>query len=148
MGEAARQFKTIYDQHYGKALAYLRARGDWQAAEDLAAETSLVAWRRLGDIPDPPLPRLLGVARNLAREQRRASDRRQALAGRVEAFTGLGDLTGPDVTDRVVAGAAVRHALALLSARDRETLTLVAWLDLTAKDAARVVGCAPGKERA
>jgi RNA polymerase sigma factor (sigma-70 family) len=141
--DAAQRFTAIYDEHYRRVLAYLLTRTDRQAAEDLAAETFTVVWRRLDDLPATPLPWLLGVARNLLRQQRRASGRREALAGRVSALTGPGDLTDRDVADEVVEGSEVRRALATLSERDREALTLVTWLDLAPRDAAGAVGCAP-----
>jgi RNA polymerase sigma-70 factor (ECF subfamily) len=135
------RFTALYDQHYPKVLAYARARGAWQAAEDLAAETFLVAWRRLPDVPAAPLPWLLGVARVLLRNHRRAGGRQEAIAERVGALTGPDDLVGPDLAERVADRAAVRRAMATLSDRDRETLTLVAWLDLTPGEAATVVRC-------
>jgi RNA polymerase sigma factor (sigma-70 family) len=141
--DAAERFTAIYHEHYRKVLAYLLTWEGRHVAEDLAAEAFLVVWRRVGDVPEEPLPWLLGVARNVRREQRRASGRRQALAGRVRALTGAGDLAGRDVADEVVEGSEVRVALAALSERDREALTLVAWLDLAPKDAAKVVGCTP-----
>jgi RNA polymerase sigma-70 factor, ECF subfamily len=141
--DAAERFTAIYHQHYRTVLAYLLTWEGRHVAEDLAAEAFLVVWRRLGDVPDAPLPWLLGVARNVRREQRRASGRRRALAGRVNALTGVDDLTGRDVAEEVVEGSEVRRALAALSEPDREALTLVAWLDLAPKDAAKVVGCTP-----
>ena len=95
--DAARRFTTIYGEHYPKVLAYLLTRVDRQVAEDLAAETFVVVWRRLGQVPARPLPWVLGVARNVLREQRRASGRRAALAGRVSALTGCGDRSDRDV---------------------------------------------------
>ncbi len=79
----ASQFAAIYHQHYGKVLGYLLTRTGRQVAEDVAAETFTVAWRRFSTLPDPPLPWLLGVARNVLRQQQRASSRRDALASRV-----------------------------------------------------------------
>ena len=143
MDDAAERFTAIYDEHYRKVLAYLLTRADRQVAEDLAAETFLVVWRRLGVVPEEPLPWLLGVARNMWRGQVRASGRRQALAGPVRALSGADDLTGHDMADEIVEGSEVRLALATLSEPDREALTLVAWLDLAPRDAAKVVGCAP-----
>jgi RNA polymerase sigma-70 factor (ECF subfamily) len=139
--DAARRFTAIYDEHYRQVLAYLRTRVDRQVAEDLAADTFLVAWRRLEDVPARPLPWLLGVARNLLREQRRASSRREALNGRLGTIGGPGSPIDP--SDEIVEGSEVRHALATLSQHDREVLTLVAWLDLAPRDAAQVVGCTP-----
>jgi RNA polymerase sigma-70 factor, ECF subfamily len=141
--DAARRFTAIYDEHYRQVLAYLLTRADRQVAEDLAADTFLVAWRRLEDVPAGPLPWLLGVARNLLREQRRASSRREALNGRLGAAGGPGGPADRDPSDEIVEGSEVRRALATLSQRDREVLTLVAWLDLAPKDAAQVVGCTP-----
>jgi RNA polymerase sigma-70 factor, ECF subfamily len=139
--DAAQRFTAIYHQHYRRVLGYLLTRVGRQAAEDLAAETFTVAWRRLGQVPAEPLPWLLGVARNVLREQQRASGRRAALSGQLAASSG--EPAGPDVADQVVEGSELRRALATLSERDREALTLVAWLDLAPKDAAKVVGCAP-----
>lgn len=143
MDDAAERFTAIYDEHYRKVLAYLLIRADRQVAEDLAAETFLVVWRRLGDVSEEPLPWLLGVARNVWRGQQRSSGRRQALADRVNALSRADGLIGRDVADEIVEGSEIRLALATLSECDREALTLVAWLDLASKDAAKVVGCAP-----
>jgi DNA-directed RNA polymerase specialized sigma24 family protein len=75
--------------------------------------------------------------------QQQCEHRRDALASRVNALSGPGDLVARDVADAVVEGSEVRRALATLSQRDREALVLIAWLDLSAKDAAVVVGCLP-----
>jgi RNA polymerase sigma-70 factor (ECF subfamily) len=133
------RFTTLYDQHYPKVLACARAWGPWQAAEDVAAETFLVAWRRLADLPAEPLPWLLGVTANLVRNQLRAGGRHEALAERVAALRQTP--ADPDVADRVAERFTVQRALATLSERDQRTLTLVAWLDLTPRQAAAVVGC-------
>jgi RNA polymerase sigma-70 factor (ECF subfamily) len=133
------RFTALYDQHYSRVLACARAWGTWQAAEDVAAETFLVAWRRLADLPAEPLPWLLGVTANLVRNQLRAGGRHEALAERVAALSQT--LANPDMADRVAERFTVQRALATLSERDQQTLTLVAWLDLTPKQAAAVVGC-------
>jgi DNA-directed RNA polymerase specialized sigma24 family protein len=62
------RFDECFRQHYAHVLAYaLRRLPDRSAAEDVAAETFLVAWRRLDDIPGDPLPWLLGIARHVTR---------------------------------------------------------------------------------
>ena len=62
--------------------AYLWRR-DPELADDVTAETFLVAWRRLDDIPAEPLPWLIGVARKIRLNQRRGDRRRDQLARRL-----------------------------------------------------------------
>lgn len=107
-----------------------------EAVDDIVAETFLVVWRRLDDVPEPPLPWLLTVARNVAGTERRGAARRQRLwlkaqTGRVEGY----DPGGPEIGDGRILG-----ALARLNERDREVLTLVAWDGLTPAQAAAVLG--------
>jgi RNA polymerase sigma factor (sigma-70 family) len=135
------RFTALYDRHYRSVLGYTLLRAGQDAAEDVVSETFLVAWRRLDDLPDPPLPWLLGVARNLLHKQYDSGRRRQALADRIAAATTPTDLAGPDVADRVADRAAVRTALNALGERDVEVIVLATWYDLTPRDAARVLGC-------
>ncbi|MFB9832823.1 RNA polymerase sigma factor, partial [Actinoallomurus acaciae] len=141
MNDPAERFTALYDRHYRSVLGYALLRAGQDAAEDVASETFLVAWRRLGDLPDAPLPWLLGVARNLLHKQYDSGRRRRALADRVAAATTTADLAGPDVADRVVDRDAVRAALSALEERDVEVIVLATWYDLAPRDAARVMGC-------
>jgi RNA polymerase sigma factor (sigma-70 family) len=141
VNDAAERFTALYDRHYRSVLGYTLLRAGQEAAEDVVSETFLVAWRRLDDLPDPPLPWLLGVARNLLHKQYDAGRRRRALADRVTAATRLDDLAGPDVADGVADRGAVRAALRALEERDVEVIVLSTWYDLPAREAARVIGC-------
>ncbi|MFH8533950.1 RNA polymerase sigma factor [Streptomyces tendae] len=138
----AQHFREVYEECYPRVLAYTTSLVGRQVGEDITSETFAVAWRRVGDIAQPPLPWLLGVARNLVRELRRRDSRQYALAAaeaqRISsgARADAGDIAA-DVTDRQAA----LQALASLSDTDRELLTLVAWHGLNAKEAARVLGC-------
>ena len=49
-------------------------------ADDIVAETFLVAWRRLDDVPDDAGPWLFGVARNVRLNLQRSARRQQAVA--------------------------------------------------------------------
>jgi len=138
----AQRFRDIYEECYPRVLAYTTSLVGRQVGEDITSETFAVAWRRVRDISQPPLPWLLGVARNLVRELRRRDSRQYALAAaeaqRISsgARTDVGDVAA-DVTDREAA----LQALASLSDADRELLTLIAWHGLSTKQAARVLGC-------
>ncbi|GAA0924668.1 DNA-directed RNA polymerase sigma-70 factor [Virgisporangium aurantiacum] len=119
-------------------FAYAVGRAGREHADDVVAETFLVAWRRLADVPANPLPWLLGVARNVVHERYRDQVRQSALAAEMRAWVREAE---EDVAEHVTDRAAVLLALAALGDADREILTLTAWHGLAARDAARVVGC-------
>ena len=131
-GRQAR-FERIFEGNYRAVLAYARRRAGAGEADDAVAETFLVAWRRLEEVPDEARPWLFGVARRVLANQRRAAARRDALAGRVSgaAVEGL----------EIAQEAPVLRALATLAEGDREVLMLVAWEGLTSEEAGRVLGC-------
>lgn len=128
----------MYDAHYAQVYAYAVSRAGRQLADDIVSETFLVAWRRLADAPDVPLPWLFGIARNVVRERYRAEVRQVSIAEEMRAWA---DDAEADVADAVVDRAVTLAALGRLSDDDRELLTLIAWHGLSAREAARVVGC-------
>jgi RNA polymerase sigma-70 factor (ECF subfamily) len=138
----AQRFRDIYEECYPRVLAYATSLVGRQVGEDITSETFTVAWRRVRDIPRPPLPWLLGVARNLVRELRRRDAHQYALAAAEAQQIGRGARgeTG-DVAADVTERDAALQALASLSEADRELLTLIAWHGLSARQAARVLGC-------
>jgi RNA polymerase sigma factor (sigma-70 family) len=137
------RFAGLYDQYYRNVLHYALHQAERGSAEDVASETFLIAWRRWPDIPEPPLPWLLGVARNLLRQQAAAGRRRRQLADRIAALTSDADVTTWDAGEHVVERAAALDALASLPEPDVEVLALVTWHGLDARAAAVVVGCSP-----
>jgi RNA polymerase sigma-70 factor (ECF subfamily) len=107
-----------------------------EAVDDIVSTTFLVVWRRLDEVPEPPLPWLLTVARNVVGTERRGAARRQRLwlkaqSGHVEVY---------DPGQFEIADGRVLAALGRLKERDREALTLVAWDGLTPAEAAAVLG--------
>ena len=46
------RFERLYDRHHAHVTAYCRRRVSADRVEDLVAETFLVAWRRIDDVPD------------------------------------------------------------------------------------------------
>lgn len=138
----AEVFERLFADHHRAVLGYALRRVDFSAAQDVVAETFLIAWRRRLDIPvAAELPWLLGVARNVARQHHRADARETALSAELARLHTLraaesGD-PGEEVGERIV----VLQALADLSDADREILILTGWDLLSIKDAARVLGC-------
>jgi RNA polymerase sigma factor (sigma-70 family) len=143
LSDPERRFTGLYDLHYRRVLRYAVQHADQTCAEDVASETFLIAWRRLADVPEQPLPWLLGVARNLLRQQFGQATRQQRLAERISALTTEADLLAWDAGEHAVERAAALDALGALPGDDVETLTLVTWHGLSVIEAAAVVGCTP-----
>jgi RNA polymerase sigma factor (sigma-70 family) len=132
------RFEELFRANYAAVRGYALRRAPADVAQDVVAETFLVAWRRLEDVPDDALPWLYGVARRVLANERRSADRRTALEQRVASST----LTGAsDAADRLGDAELMRAALAGLSENHREALMLVAWHGLTGARAARAAGC-------
>ena len=117
-------------------LGYALRRVDEPAdAADVVAETFLVAWRRLGDVPEGEAARgwLLGVARRVPANHRRGERRRDGLADRLarEVMAVPVERDGHEV---------VRRALARLGDEDRELLLLAGWEGLAPAEIAKATG--------
>jgi len=140
-GEAAERFQALYAHHHRRVYAYAVSRVGRQQADEVVSEVFLVAWRRLAEIPVPPLPWLLAVARNVVSAQYRASARQRLIAAEMRAWVTEAQPSSPDVADEVSGRIAALTALTALPECDREALTLVAWHGLAPDEAARVMGC-------
>jgi RNA polymerase sigma-70 factor, ECF subfamily len=145
------RFDDLWRDHAQAVLRYTRRRVMPADVDDVVAETFVVAWRRLDEVPEQALPWLLGVARGVSANALRSARRRDALADRVAA-TGEHDprRTAPGTAgaadtdiDTDTDGAAVA-ALRGMSDLDRELLTLIAWDGLSHAEAATALGCSPG----
>ncbi len=137
MDDVARQDQLdAWFRAYGdRVFAYLLHRTDRETAQDVLQEVFVTAFRKADDLPEPPIGWLLGTARRLLANSARGERRRVRLALRV-----AGDAPFPVVEDEAAEGA-VATALAELSSADREVLTLSAWYELSADEAARALGC-------
>jgi RNA polymerase sigma-70 factor (ECF subfamily) len=143
VNDAHERFVELYDACYRRVLGYALQHLEADAAQDVASETFLISWRRLPEVPEPPLPWLLAVARNLLRQQYGAATRRRRLEARITALTSEGDLLAWDAGEHVVERAAALEALHALPKDDIEALTLTTWHGLSPAEAATVVGCSP-----
>ncbi|WP_034620665.1 RNA polymerase sigma factor [Cellulomonas sp. URHE0023] len=137
MSTPEERFTALFDATHRPLLAYaVRRVADPADAADVVAETFLVAWRRLDDVPtgDRARPWLFGVARRVLANLYRGEHRRHALADRLRedlSETAPAERTEP--TD-------VEIALGKLGDDDRELLRLVAWEDLARDEIAIVLG--------
>ena len=137
------RFAAIYDNYFGQIYGYVASRLGRDVADDLAAETFLIAFRKR-DRFDPARgsvrPWLYGIATTLIAQHRREETRRyRALAragGRIPDSTeSHDDRVASAVTaeklDRRLAG-----ALAELAHGDRDVLLLVAISEMSHKEVA------------
>jgi len=134
------RFGRLYREHGRAVLAYsLRRTGDPEDAADVVAETFLIAWRRLGDVPAGDRARLwlYAVARRVLANRRRAEQRRTRLGERL-AESLRTELATPPVPSGEAA--ATLRAIGELGDGDRELLLLVSWEELSPGEAARVLG--------
>jgi RNA polymerase sigma factor (sigma-70 family) len=130
-------FRGVYARHYPDVVRYgLRRLDGLTAAEELAQEVFLVAWRRRSELPARTLPWLYGVARRLLANHWRSQ---RAVPPPVE----LTEAAALDRHDGVVRLVDVRAALGRLSDDDQEILRLVGWEQLSLSEAALVLGCGP-----
>ena len=130
----------MFDALAPRVFAYARRHCDAAGAQDVVADTFMVAWRKHAELPPEPLPWLLVVARNTISSRRRRERRQGAL---VDSLAGIERLAGPAVgaDQSVVERDALVGALGELTDLEREALLLVAWDGLTNAQAARVAGC-------
>jgi RNA polymerase sigma-70 factor (ECF subfamily) len=131
------RFEELFTCHHDDVLRYFVRRLDIRAdAADLVAETLLIAWRRLDEVPDGQiLPWLYGVARRVLSNHRRGETRRHGLADR------LRDDLRTAVPDPQPAAVEAAEAFKQLSDTDREVLSLVAWEGLDSTQLAAVLDC-------
>jgi RNA polymerase sigma-70 factor, ECF subfamily len=134
----AEQFRELFHAHYGEIWAFARNRiGNAADADDIAAETFTIGWRRSGELLQADLPRawLFATARWVLANHIRGQGRRTRLTDYLaQANQRLAEI--PDVTERMLA-----EALEKLAPEDREVLLLRAWDGLTAAETAAVLGC-------
>ena len=127
--------EALWHEWHRHVLAYALRRADPATAEEVVAETFVIAWKRFDDVPDQPLPWLLGVARRVLGNLRRSERRRGALLERLRRESRPIVHAAPGAEARTLA------ALATLRERDREALLLHAWDGLDHAEAGTVMGC-------
>ena len=144
-GNAEQRYRRLFDRHSREVFAYCRRRTDPDTATDCAAETFLVAWRRLDDIPDgdPALGWLYGVARKVVANEHRRNRRWRRLVSRLRRVDPVPEPTPEVVVVRREQDRAMLTALAELRPRDQELLRLAVWEELSHAEIGELVGCSP-----
>jgi RNA polymerase sigma-70 factor (ECF subfamily) len=138
--ERKKRFEAMYRTHYNEVLDYARRRAPEDVARDVAAETFLVAWRRLDVVPDEQIPWLIAVARRTLANHRRSARRRLSLHAKLENERHITEMLESDPHEQSDDPAVVT-AFRRLPEKDQELLRLIAWEELDYAQAATALGC-------
>ena len=145
IAERRRRFETFYDETQAPVLAFVLRRTERaEDAADVVAETFLVAWRRLDELP-AGAERLwiYGVARRVLANHRRGERRRLRLADQLREELAVRMPQTPPSGELAELAAAFRT----LPEGDREVLMLEAWEQLSSVEIAAVLGCSRNAAR-
>ena len=145
-------FADVYERFFRQVYGYCLRRTSPDRVDDVVAETYLVAWRRIDDVPDgdAALPWLYSVAYRVLSTHFRGRSRQRKLA---EKLTSVGVEPVASTEDFIVMSedsAQVLEAIARLRSTDQEILKLAVWEELSHAEIAEVLGIAVGavKQRA
>ena len=79
------RFRRMWEEHSGRVLAYVMRRlGSEREAEDIVAETFILAWRKIESVPEDPVPWLLGAARRVLSHYLRSIRSQRALRQKLD----------------------------------------------------------------
>ena len=146
------RFVDVYRRYARNIQAYCARRAPQSQVADAVADTFLVAWRRIDQIPqgEDALPWLYGVAYRVVSHQWRHRARNRRLIDRLRGLAEI-DAFAPDVLlVRSEEHRQVIEASSRLRPIDQEVLRLTLWEELSHAEVAVVLGIAVTavKERA
>lgn len=132
------RFERLMADVYEPLQRFVRRRIDPSAVDDTVADTLLVCWRRLDDIPEgAELAWCYGAARRCLANARRSADRAHRLTDRLVATGAAGGVEDHMLDLDLLAG------LRELDERDRELVLLWAWEGLEPREIAVVLDATP-----
>lgn len=146
-------FSEIFERHVRPVGGYVRRRVGEDAVDDVLSETFLVAFRRRASFDhrhESALSWLLGIATRLVKSHR-ALEARQWRAFQASSADAVDEHMPHAASDsRLDVNAALRALaprIAALSTKERDTLLLHAWADLTYEQIAAALGVPVGTIR-
>lgn len=136
--DPSQRFTGVYEECYPAVLRYAGRQLREEAALEVVDETFTIAWRRVAELPEPALPWLITVARNVIKNKRRGDLRRWRLWQKEAAHSR--HATEQDPAEGVVQSDHIRMAFRQLRPQDQELLSLVGWDGLDTTSVAEVLG--------
>lgn len=147
-------FSAVFERHFAVIHRYLARRAGRGCADDLAAQTFVVAFDRRGTFREEATsarPWLFGIATNVLRNELRSERRMLAAIARLDP---AGARDQSDEVERTLAradaaadAARIAGALALLDSDQRDVLLLHAWGELSNEEIADSLGVPAGTVR-
>lgn len=140
------RFEAVYRRTYEQILGYaVRRCSSPEDAADVVAETYVIAWRRIIELPDGEAGKLwlYGVARRVLANHRRSERRR--LTRHTELTDEIEHLYAAPSDHSEQHG--VDEAMDMLADSDREVLALTLWEGLDAGEIATVLDCSRNAAR-
>jgi RNA polymerase sigma factor (sigma-70 family) len=143
-------FESIFERHFASIHRYLHRRAGRDLADDLAAETFVVAFEKRAncEASGSVLPWLYGIATNLLHHSWRSEQRQ------LRAYTRSSAVRGSEQDDDAAQGAEgagldarVARALMAMRPRERDALLLFALADLSYEEIALALGVPVGTVR-
>jgi RNA polymerase sigma factor (sigma-70 family) len=148
---SAEAFSVIFERHFAAVHRYLARRVGVNRADDLVAQTFVVAFERRGVFDERIAgvrPWLFGIATNVMRNELRSEQRMLGAIARLDPGS-AGDLY--DEVERSLARVAaasevarLAHALAALDRGQRDVLLLHAWAELSHDEIAQALSVPVG----
>ena len=146
------RFAEIYGRYSNHIRAYCTRRTESSDVADAVAETFLVVWRRIEQLPegDAILPWLYGVAYRVLSHQWRHAARGRRLAERLQQLAPVEAMS----LEVLIVGNEKHRLVLQASSRlrpiDREVLRLTLWEEMSHADVAAALGIGLGavKQRA
>ncbi len=139
-------FEGVFDRHYPAIFRFLRARAGVVAAEDLASETFLIAFRRRGSYDlsfTSAAPWLYGIALNLLHAYRRGEEKQQ----RAYVCVAAQSMEESHPVESMDGNGYVASLLLGLSEQDRDLIVLFAWAELSYEELGHALGLPVGTVR-
>lgn len=140
------RFAEVYEGFFRRIYGYCLRRTTPDRVDDVVAETFLIAWRRIADVPtgDDALPWLYAVAYKVLGNQWRSQKRGQRLNDKLSRV-GIAPVASTE--DQIVVGEESRQvleAVSRLKGTDQEILKLAMWEEIGQSEIAYVLGISTG----
>jgi RNA polymerase sigma factor (sigma-70 family) len=143
------RFERLYVETRIGVLGYLiRRAANPSDAADLLAETYVIAWRKIEDVPRDATARLwlYGVARHVLSNYHRHARVERSLLDTLRSELSVESAPYRQAADGPFSEV-IAESLGAMDPLDREILALSAWEQLTPTEIAEVVGLRPGTVR-
>lgn len=131
--ERPEAFTELYDKYARMIYRYAFRRAGESAAEDVMAETFLIAFERresYDHVWEDARPWLFGIATNLLRRHHRTEAKILKLLAKSSSRETYADST-EQIAEQLDATSVLAAGLRKLSSADRECILLYAWADLS-----------------